>query len=82
MLHLSSRALNWEPPLRALDSSVEDAVFFGARGLTVLGVGAAQEMGPDWGDGGRRAGAGVVRERVVSNVDASKIPGLIKEAWH
>ena len=41
VLHAGSRPLDWEPSVDVLDSSVEDAFFFGQGGTTFLGVGAA-----------------------------------------
>ena len=44
VLHVSTKKLDWDIPLGAFDSPVEDVHFFGGGGRAVLGVGVAEDF--------------------------------------
>jgi len=80
VLHVSGRRVEWELPLRAFDSSIEDANLMVGRDGAVMGVGAAMLMEPG---ASRLVGSGPTRgllgEGIVSTEDASKI--LVMGGW-
>jgi len=74
VLHVSTKKVDWELPLRVFDSSIEDVHFFASPGKVVLGVGAAKafELGPPklMGSRARRSLSGLGS---LSREDASKV---------
>jgi menaquinone-specific isochorismate synthase len=80
VLHVSIRKLDWELPLGAFDSSVEDAHYFGGAERAVLGVGVAKSfdlVSPKLA--GLRARRSLLELDSLSTAEASKV--MVMGGW-